>query len=205
MPASEPSRSWQAQKHQEILQQDNPTAFGQLSELALPFLIDQLRQEFRGVDHHLHESAAIDSLLAYHAAPEKYNPSKLSLFAYLRMAARHDLLNALDRDKRKERPLLPLDDPTIQNQLAEESENAALPDGNYTAYPETILRPFEATLAGSDRQFFLLMLNGVRATEPYAEILGVSHLADPEKRRAVKRTKDRLSKKLARFVQRHKV
>lgn len=209
MSASEPSRHWQLQKHQQIMNEDSPTAFAQLSELALPYLIELLRHEFRQVEVHLHETAAIDSLLAYHNAPQKYNPEKLTLFAYLRMAARHDLLNAIDHSNRKKRPLLNIDEPAIQRQLVTEADPESDPFyleqwmDNGNSNKQTLLRQFEAELDSIDRQLFLLMLNGVRETEPYAEIMQLAEHSMAEQRREVKRAKDRLTKKLTRFVNRH--
>jgi DNA-directed RNA polymerase specialized sigma24 family protein len=204
MPASEPSRHWQIQKHQQILNEDSPTAFAQLSELALPHLIEFLQREFRQVEVHLHETAAIDSLLTYHTTPEKYDPEKLTLFAYLRMAARHDLLNAIDRSNRQKRPLLDIDEPTIQSQLVIESDPFYLEQwlDNGDSGKQTMLRQFEAELDTTDRQLFLLMLNGVRETEPYAEIMQLLTQPVAEQRREVKRAKDRLTKKLTRYVNR---
>jgi len=208
MLASEPSRHWQIQKHQQILNEDSPTAFAQLSELALPHLIEFLQQEFRQVEVHLHETAAIDCLLTYYAAPEKYDPEKLTLFAYLRMAARHDLLNAIDHSKRQRRPLLNIDEPAIQNQLVTETNSESDPFyfeqwlENGDTNKQTMLRQFETELNTTDRQLFLLMLNGVRETEPYAEIMQLASQPISEQRREVKRAKDRLTKKLTRFVNR---
>ena len=208
MPASEPSRHWQIQKHQQILNEDSPTAFAQLSELALPHLIEFLRLEFRQVEVHLHETAAIDCLLNYHSAPEKYNPEKLTLFAYLRMAARHDLLNAIDHHNRQKRPLLDIDEPSVQAQLITEVDLESDPFqldqwlNNGDTGQQTILRQFEAELDTTDRQLFLLMLNGVRETEPYAEIMELASQPVAEQRREVKRAKDRLTKRLTRFVNR---
>lgn len=212
MSASEPSRPWQTQKHQEIINQNNPTAFAQLAELALPHLINFLRQEFRQVEPHLHETAAIDSLLTYHQAPQKFNPDKLSLFAYLRMAARHDLLNAIDKNNRQKRPLVNIDEPTINAQLIANADPGD-DDDSFAEWlstdsdlaEQTLLRNYENTLTSTDRQLFLLMLNGVRETEPYAEILGISHAPLPEQRAEVKRAKDRLTKSLRRYADRHKV
>ncbi len=211
MSASEPSRHWQLQKHQQIVNEDSPTAFAQLSELALPHLIEFLQHEFRQVEVHLHETAAIDSLLTYHDAPEKYDPEKLSLFAYLRMAARHDLLNAIDRSNRQKRPLLNIDEPAIQNQLVTESDMDSEPFyleqwlDNGDSSKQTMLRQFEAQLDTTDRQLFLLMLNGVRETEPYAEIMALASQPVAKQRQEVKRAKDRLTKKLTRFVNRYRI
>lgn len=207
MPASEPSRHWQIQKHQQILNENSPTAFAQLSELALPHLVEFLQREFRQVEVHLHETAAIDSLLTYHAAPQKYDPEKLTLFAYLRMSARHDLLNAVDHSNRQKRPLLDIDEPAIQSQLVADADLESelyleqwLDNGD--SGKQTMLRQFEAELDTIDRQLFLLMLNGVRETEPYAEIMQLASQPLPEQRREVKRAKDRLTKKLTRYVKR---
>ena len=212
MPASEPSRPWQTQKHQEILNQSSPTAFAQLSELALPHLITFLQKEFRQVENHLCETAAIDCLITYHQAPEKFNPDKLTLFAYLRMSARHDLLNALDKAKRQGRPLINIDEPSVQPELIDdaslEDEAFALDawlDGSATASEQIMLQNFETNLNSIDRQLFLLILNGVRETEPYAEILGITDAPIAEQRHEVKKAKDRLTKSLTRFINRHKV
>ena len=210
MPASEPSRHWQIQKHLQILNEDSPTAFAQLSEIALPHLVTFLQHEFRQIETHLQETAAIDSLLTYHAAPQKFDPDKLTLFAYLRMAARHDLLNAIDRSNRQRRPLLDIDEPAIQNQLITEpnsdTDHLLLDQwlGDDDSTNETMLHQFEATLDTTDRQLFLLMLNGVRETAPYAEIMQLELLPVSKQRREVKRAKDRLTKKLTRFANRQK-
>ncbi|MBK8903301.1 MAG: hypothetical protein IPM53_19110 [Anaerolineaceae bacterium] len=207
MPVSEPSRHWQHQKHQQIVHQDNPTAFAQLSELAFPHLVSFLEQEFHQVESHVCETAVIDCLLTYHAAPEKYDPTKLTLFAYLRMAARHDLLNALDRHNRRKRPLHSLDEPAVQAQLVSEitpeSDPTDLADWLSSPNPSSrqeILRRFEADLDSTDRQLLLLMLNGVRDSESYAAVLQISALPLDEQRRQVKRAKDRLTKSLTRFA-----
>lgn len=212
MSASEPSRPWQTQKHQEIIAQSSPTAFAQLAELALPHLVNFLSQEFLQVEPHLHETAAIDSLLTYHQAPQKYDPTKLSLFAYLRMSARHDLLNAIDKNNRQKRPLVNIDEPSVNAQLiandnpADDAFSLAEWLGSDMDLAEqTLLHDFEATLTSTDRQFFLLMLNGVRETEPYAEILQIGRSPLAEQRREVKRVKDRLTKSLSRFATRRKV
>ena len=209
MPVSEPSRPWQHQKHEQILRKDSPIAFAQLSELALPHLVSFLQQEFPQVEGHDCETAVIDCLLTYHAAPEKYDPEKLTLFAYLRMASRHDLLNALDRNNRRKRPLHSIDEPAIQPQLVSdatpESDLEELAEWLGSSSRQEILQRFEATLNNMDRQLFLLMLNGVRESEPYAEILHLDTLPAAEQRREVKRAKDRLTKSLSRFAKRQEV
>jgi DNA-directed RNA polymerase specialized sigma24 family protein len=200
----EPSRSWQDQQHQRILRND-PIAFAQLCELALSHLVLFLRTQFSNVEFHVHEMTAIDCLLNYQARPGQYDPGKLSLFAYLRMAARDDMLNAIDRQNRYERRLFSLDEPTIQAELEEDatlSPEFELEQWlqQYTEHSrQEILQAVQAELNSVDRQLLLLMLDGVRETEPYAEVMGIAHLDIAEQRREAKQAKDRLAKKLRRL------
>jgi DNA-directed RNA polymerase specialized sigma24 family protein len=212
MTHSEPSRPWQDAQHQRILRGD-PTAFAQLAELALPHLITFLQRQFVQIDSHLQETAVIDSLLSYQSHPERYDPQQLPLFAYLRMAARHDLLNALDSKNRERQRLLDIDEPAVQTQLPVESLSVTAEFEldewleQYTDHSRhDLLDTFmaEELEEAADRDLFLLMLNGVRETEPYAEIMGVTHLPVSEQRPEVKRAKDRLKKRFGRFVERLK-
>lgn len=208
MTPSEPSRSWQDQQYQRILHGD-PIAFARLCELALPHLVAFLRAQFPQLEPHQHEMTAIDCLLDYHARPEQYDPDRLSLFAYLRMAARHDMLNAIDRENRYERRLLSLDEPATRIELTEQ-DSVSSPEfeleqwlQQHTDYSrQEILRALDAELDSVDRQLLLLMLDGVRETEPYAAVMDISHHDLVKQRREVKRAKDRLTKKLRRFGKR---
>jgi hypothetical protein len=202
---SEPSRAWQDQQHQRILRND-AIAFAELSELALPHLVSFLKATFPQSESALTEMVAIDCLLAYQARPNQYDPSQLTLFAYFRMAARRDVLNAIDKKTRHEQRLFDIDDPAIQSQLPEqdiigETFDEWLQDYTHLSRQE-ILDAFEAELEATDRQLLSLMLNGVRDTGAYAEVMGIADQTLSVQRREVKRAKDRLTKKLQRFGQR---
>ena len=122
---TEPARAWQDQQHRRILQCDI-TAFAELSENALPYLISFLQSIFPHTDAHLHDMVAIDCLLSYQAKPEQYNRNKLSLFAFLKMAARRDMLNALDREGRQVRRLVDLDNAALATNESLLSDEAAM-------------------------------------------------------------------------------
>ncbi len=204
MSIPEPSRQWQQQRHQRILQKD-VTAFAEISEHALPHLVHFLEQQFPNQDVHQYEAVAIDSLMTYQAMPEKFNPEKLSLFAYLRMAARGDMLNAIDKEKRHNQRMYPIDDPSYQEQLP--SLDLLTQTGELEEWLEThtqlsraeLLQKLDEDLDKTDKEILLLMLEGVRDSAQYAEVMGVSHLPLSEQRQAVKRAKDRLQKRLQRF------
>lgn len=207
MTSDEPSRHWQDQQHQQILQHDI-TAFAELCERALPHLVTFLRQRFPQSDSHLHEISAIDCLLNYQMRPGQYHPDQLSLFAYLRMAARGDLLNLIEKNKREAQRLVDIDDPTIQSQIsAQDAPNnkPAMQDwlAERTSMPAAEIREaFYAELDDTDRQVLQLMLAGVRETAVYADVMEITHLDIAEQKREVKRAKDRLSKRAWRFGKR---
>lgn len=204
MVTTEPPQAWQAQQHHRILTGE-ATAFAELCEIALPHLVEFLRSGFPRVDSHQHEMIAIDTLLSYHAKPTRYDPTQLPLFAYLRMAARGDLLNAIDKKQRQERPLQNIDAPHIQPHLPQQellTETGQLDEWlqeHTTLSRLAIMRALENELDAVDQEILLLMLEGVRDSEQYAVVMNISQLDNQSQRAEIKRAKDRLNKKLRRF------
>lgn len=204
MSIPEPSLAWQKERHERIFQDDS-TAFAELSEFALPHLGHFLQTQFPEQESHQHEMVAIDTLLVYHAQPAKYNPEKLNLFAYLRMAARGDMLNAIDKQSRQNQRLHNLEDPLIQEQLP--SQGILSDTGNLDEWLQThtdysragIIEKLSNELNNQDQEILLLMLDNVRNHEPYAKVLNIEHLPLPEQRKIIKQNKDRLQKRLVRF------
>ena len=204
MKSVEPPRSWQDQQHKRILQLD-AIAFAEICEVALPHLVSFLQSRFPQYDAHLHETVSIDCLLGFQSKPKQYDPHLLSLFAYLRMAVRRDMLNAVDKKQRRERRLLDIDDPNIQSHLPEQDgvEDTFKLDEWLQQHTDLsrqeIFQALEHELSPLDQQILLLMLDGVRETDQYVVIMGISNLDTASQRREVKRTKDRLTKKIRRF------
>jgi DNA-directed RNA polymerase specialized sigma24 family protein len=200
----EPDRFWQEQIHKQILQH-KATAFAELCELALPHLVVFLQQRFPQYESGLHEATAVDCLMHYYGRPTQYNPDKLSLFSYLRMAARNDMLNTLTRDGRDQHRLLEIDDPTLQPYLQEPNTFAQTDEldrwlGQHTHLSrQQILQALDQELSRTDKKLMTLMLNGVRDSRQYAAVMGLTHLDTGQQRREVKRAKDRITKKLQRF------
>jgi DNA-directed RNA polymerase specialized sigma24 family protein len=200
----EPSRAWQDSLHQRVLQED-VTAFAELCELALPHLVQYLEKRYPQTDSTLHETVAIDSLLDYQSRASQYDFNKISLYAYLRMSARRDMLNAIEKASRIESRLTDIDNPFIQNQMMTETSS-----GEYDGIDEwlldntdlslsEIIKTLDDELDEHEKKALMLMLDGVRETEVYAEVLGLDKLDRPTQQIEVKRTKDRLMKKLRRF------
>jgi len=204
---TEPSREQQAQLHQRIVQED-PIAFAELCEKALDHLVLFLRAQFPQQNSHQQEQTAIDCLLNYQRRPTQYNPKKLSLFAFLRMAARYDMLNAIDKHRRQSQRITSLDDPTTHLRLPGDdtlNEHIAfdewLHEHTELSFQE-ILSLLDAELEEEEKQMMFLMMEGIRDSAPYADLLGITDDNEASRRQEVKRAKDRLNKKLRRFGQR---
>jgi hypothetical protein len=169
-----------------------------------------LRARFPNLDAELTDTAAIDCLLAYHARPRQYQAGGLSLFAFLRMAARYDVLNALEKSRRHRRrntPLESIEQHAPTQDLEAFSSHMAL-DDMLASYTEAsfgeVLAMLEAELDEAEKRALWLMLQGERDLPIFAEALGLARLDEREQRSEVNRIKDRLNKKLQRLGQRLK-
>lgn len=65
-----------------------------------------------------------------------------------------------------------------------------------------MIREHAASFSTEERAVIELMGEGVRESAAYADVLGISHLPLEEQRAAVKREKDRLSRRLERLRER---
>jgi DNA-directed RNA polymerase specialized sigma24 family protein len=183
------------------LAEGDKVAVAQFATAYLEPLAVWLESNNPSADPHLCREAAEDTILAVLKNPSAYDPDRLEPIAYLRMASRRDLLNALARAKRQRRrqkrwsavELSPEagkyfgrdDDPSLPLQIAEGTAGALSP-------ADAGLR---ASLDGPEREVFDLMLQGVRDTGEYAKALGLSDRTDEDQRRAVKRVKDKIQKR----------
>jgi DNA-directed RNA polymerase specialized sigma24 family protein len=203
----EPSRAWQEQVHQRILENE-VTAFAELCEYTLPYLVSYLQAGFPDCEASLHETTAIDCLLAYRARAKQYDPTQISLFAYLRMAARRDMLNAIDKKTRHEKRLTSIHDAAIQSQLPTQDPLQEQREVDEWLQERTdltlaqILKMLDKELDEYEKRVLLLMLEGVKDTQRFIEVLPIQDLDDASQRKVVKQAKDRLVKKLRRFGKR---
>jgi RNA polymerase sigma-70 factor (ECF subfamily) len=178
-----------------------------LAELVLDPLARKLRSRFPNLDDPaLVDDAVADAVLNYAERPDQFDPSKRGLFGYLEMSAHGDLLNALaavKRRRQRERSLdvveLPLEQRNKASMTREPS--ATLEDhviSDLTSQ-RMIARVREAAETPQDVKVLQLMIDGERSTERYAEVLGLQNLTAVQRRREVKRHKDRMKKRLERL------
>jgi hypothetical protein len=193
--------------HQRVLARD-PVAFSQLAEWLYASLVRDTGVRARGragkaVDVMLIEESVGEALLDYNDAPERYDPHQATLHSYLVMVAYRDFQNALSKELRH-----------VHRQTAMGGDGHAdmdVPDGRGEL--EDLLNRIsaeewwslvEGTFSdATDRQLVIMLANGVRSTESYARVLGITGLPGEEQAREVKKAKDRLLKRLKRLGESH--
>lgn len=164
----------------------------------LPALVRALRRKYPQLtDPHIAETAANDALLAYLTRPEKFDPQRSSLIAYLYMHARTNLIDLLRQQSRVERNHL-----EFEEGLAT-SDSSLDPESRLIESETALIRHVQQIVTDPrDREVMSLMVEGERKTSVFAEALGIAHLSVVEQAIAVKRHKDRLKKALTRGLAR---
>jgi RNA polymerase sigma-70 factor (ECF subfamily) len=188
--------------HRRILARGDPVAFVQLTEWLYFSLVQDVQQHAGwNADPILVEEAAGQALLDYRDAPARYDPDRTSLRSYLTMAAYRDFQTAQTKEQRILAHQISLFDPALQ----ETTGDAALMEPAEIiisqAQAEEVLQFIaEAFPDSAERRIATLILNGVRAPEPYAQILGVGNVPREEQIEAIAMVRYRIIKRLRRRV-----
>jgi hypothetical protein len=183
--------------HKRLLVGTDMCVSAELCELFLPLLKRALDSRFPNLyDPHLTETFAIDSLLRYLSAPEKFNPGKSNLIAYLYIDACGDLLNFLEKQRKFVELHLPFSEPEVKESTKIENVEDTLVEKSVSIADSVILEVTDPV----DLELIKLMLQRERNTDSYAEVLGILDLNKGEKFAEVKKHKDRLKVKLKRLM-----
>jgi hypothetical protein len=188
--------------HLRLCGQD-PTAPADVCRAYFVPVLAWLEARSRHTDPHLLQTAAEDALLAYAQRPRAYDPARLDLDAYLRMAAHRDLLNLQSKERRRRRRAVPWN--VVEegegggNLIGREEEPlAGLERAEDAEEWRRALRQVAERLTEVERRVLDLLLAGERRTAAYAAAIGCGDLPGDEQERAVKRYKDRVKKRLER-------
>ncbi len=188
--------------HQRLLAGD-VVAPPEVVDAYLEPLVNGLKRRFPSLsDPHLIDDAATDALLNYLEHPHRFDPEKGRLLGYLRLSAHRDLLNMLQKERRRRQR-----EDRLRQHLRREPVELQTASGNRKRGDDTSPDPvqalkqrvFEAVTDPRDRHLLALILDGERKTAIYAEILGIQGQDREHQRRLVKRHKDRLKKRLVRL------
>ena len=179
------------------------TAFAEIAEFALPILTERLMRRFPNLaDPHLVDTAVIDALFKYQEKPTKYDPSKMRLDQYFYMSARGDLLNLL-KTLKKDQVLVSLAEIVELDEENSEIKVELPSDIDVEGEVFMNLNPTWQTLCqllpnSTDQEVLLLMIDGIRETSVYSEVLKITDLSAEKQFSIVKRNKDRIKKTLLR-------
>lgn len=202
-----------AEIHKRVLAKDH-SSFARLAHAFSQKFENILSHRYEGnVDRMIISEAINEAFRKYLLNPDRYNPSGKSLESYLFTSASWNLQNALSKENtRRKNEQKAIRELTIQEKAFESKTHEDAEE-----FTEVFKIPPEY---GSDkllRQIVLdkfadpvdlhvaeLLIDGIRATEAYAEVLGCQHLSKEEKEQAVKRNKDRISARIKRMRVKHR-
>jgi hypothetical protein len=170
----------------------DPTTAGAFAELVLPPLEADLRRLFPRTDSDDITDAADWAVAAFLRTPMAFDPARGPLPAFLRLAARRDLINILQRDGRHHLGRIPW----AGVELSHPAGNEGVEAETFADHPE--LAAAVADLDEADRAVFELMLDGERDTAVFSAVLGIADRPADEQFDAVKRAKDRVKARLKR-------
>lgn len=155
-----------------------------------------------------YEAAAEEAIVSYWRKPERYSPKfRISLFAFLFMAAKRDFQNLLDKDARqlgekhgyKVEPFVADDENESEREFVDIT--IASNDHRLILAETAVWDHIAAELPEArDQECAYLMLEGVRETHEYARIFGITDLPPKEQEHVVKKHKDRIKKQLQRHL-----
>ena len=211
--ANKPSSETQVRLHLRLLARD-PDAPADFVHAFLTPLLEALYRAFPGdarPDPALVDDCVMDTLLKFPKQPEKLDPARGSLWTYLFLDAKRDVLNALDkhrrrRDREREGLAVVAQDQRNRNEEQEGQAFAAIDQDDTPSYLPAgvclvnVRAEVAAILADpTDLAVVILLAEGIRDTRSYAAALGILHLSPAEQRRYVKQAKDRWKKRLSRL------
>jgi len=198
-----PSQDEALELHRRLLAGD-PVATSQLAETFLAPLAAWLRANNPKLDPDYCAIAAEDAIINLNKNPRSYQPGSKTVWGYLRMSAKGDLLNLLQKEKRH-RAHATLEDVEqspdggkyltdrggAPDERAEQNEELARLGQQEAA--------FRQDLSGVDARVWELLKQGEKRTAVFARVMGINHLSTAEQKKEVKRAKDRVKQRLKRL------
>lgn len=138
---------------------------------------------------------ATDAILAYAAAPARFDPAQAGLFGWLTLIAHRDAMNRLRSYRSEERKRQRV------VELGVEGGKDFGQQANDRMDADRILRDHAGDVVqdDGDEQVLRLFLAGERETEAYATELGIAHLPRTEQQQVVKQRRDRIEQRLRRL------
>ena len=160
----------------------------------LPLVERHLRaQRLYGIRDDLVHDAAVDALLDYAVDPRRFDSARGSLRGFIQLAARRNLLNALQSERRGA---------ARRAALASEPRAGRTYPPSRSDYLDTLseISPVLKEFTPAELRVFGLWLTDERDTEAFSRILSISDLSTADQRVFVRRVKERLIRRIQRWV-----
>jgi hypothetical protein len=187
--------------HQRLLERD-PTAPTEFAVAVFEPLTAWLQATNREADPHLCAEAATKAVLDFGAKPHAFDPDRLSVVAFLRMAASRDLKNLLRNEQRHQRGRqswnVVENSPAAGKYLGRDDDPSLPMQIDEARQPMAATRAVLEKLTTAERRVWELMQQGERRSAAYAELLGIAHLSKEVKNAEVRRVKDRVGRRMKR-------
>lgn len=182
--------------HQLILKSDG-LALSKLYVLYDKQLTFRLKKRFPKTSLTLIQEALNEALFGYFKNPFTYDPDKSSLLAFLDLAARRDLLNILQKEKKhtknKNLDNVELNEDYLEYITEDQSnkEGALIRKETVSVIEKELNLHFKDIV---DVELAKMILGNERETAPFAIVLNIQELPQEEQQKIVKRHKDRIKK-----------
>lgn len=168
-------------------------------------IINALKIDFpnlaRQDESHLLE-AVNDALMGYYRNPNTFDPKQKSLKNFLILAAKRDLLNIIERNKKHNKKInFPTDVEVEENTWNRIKKSSQLPDTEIIQSESINLVDEELSKYFSnerDIELAKMVIRGERETDAFAIVLQIETHEKNKKQDEVKRNKDRIKKILER-------
>ncbi|HVX01396.1 MAG TPA: hypothetical protein VHA52_13315 [Candidatus Babeliaceae bacterium] len=146
--------------------------------------------------------AVNDALMGYYNNPNTFDPTQKSLKNFLILAAKRDLLNIIERNKKHNKKInLPTDvevEENIWNRIKKSSQSPdaeIIQSESINLVDEELGKYFTNV---TDIELAKMVIRGERETDAFAIVLQIEALEKVKKQEVVKRNKDRIKKILER-------
>lgn len=185
----------------------HPTAPAQLAEFLLPSIYRALKRKFANIkDEHLVQTAANNAVCYYLRSPTRFDPVRGSLVAFVWQRAKSSMLNLLSSSENlsKKKEFVELSETrTVYNSGKDLNEIE-----EFLIKHEQDIQTFNQLRKllpdPLDHSILEMMMEGVRETAQFAEVLGISDESIERQREYIKKCKDRIKKVIQRHYKKQK-
>lgn len=187
------------QLHQQLVD-GNQSVTNELCKNLLKVLSVSLIKKYPHIDEDILSDCITDAVFEYITDPSRYDPSKIiKLESFLLMNAARNVQDFAKKSatyQRKKDAYSEFFQKFVANDTSE--SNKGLSESEFEERCDELIGVLQST---EDRNFLKAQLDGKKGLGIYAQILGLQSASAEKQRIEIKRTRDRITKALKRYVQ----